>query len=213
MPEIRNKHYKQLLNENYIVTLSVEQIKQALDNIKEKYKSEGRALLIVLFYTGARPNEVLRLKANDITKEGSYIIIQMKGSKGGLPRPIELPYKFELIKELYKYSKSVFPEMYLFYNYQSSYLRKIKHKDGSYTQKIDITNNLRYYFNKWFKGVLETPIPPYYLRHNRFSLLAQWGYSDGDLMMLKGAKSVDSLHHYKHLSRHRSRRIAKKWKE
>lgn len=210
---IKNKHYREFLDNGVMTFLTEEHIEKALNNVTEKYKSEGRALIIALYLTGARPNEVLRLFAKDISKEGSYIKVQIKGSKGGLPRPIHLRYSNKLAKELYAYSRGLFPDMYLFYNYRSSYTRTyiLKGKDtrGQVKQIVDISDKLRYYFKKWFKGVLEEAIPPYYLRHNRFSRIAEKGATDDFIMFLKGSKSVESIRPYKHMSTHAAKKVAK----
>lgn len=202
---IKNKHYRQFLDNGVINLLTVEQINQALDNVKGKHRTEGRALLIALYYTGGRPNEVLRLQAKNITNQKSYIIIQIKGSKRGLPRPIYLQNKRKLVKELYKYACSLFPEQLLFFNYKSKYIRKCKNGD-----RLEFTDSLRYYFKIWFKGVVEDPIPPYFLRHNRFSKLSEAGVDDNSLMQLKGSRTFQSIQAYKHLSVKSAKLLAKK---
>ena len=128
--------------------------------------------MITLFQTGARPNEVLNLKGKDIFKQDSYIIIKMPGSKGGLNRSIFLKSTNGLTKELYNFSRGVFSEMFLFYHYRSNCKRLIKGRE--YTE---ITCNLRYHFKRWFTGVIDGSIPPYFLRHNKFSTLAEKGVS------------------------------------
>jgi len=204
MPEITNKNYRQFLDDGIITTLTENNIRAALHNVQGKHSREGKALLITLYYTGARPNEVLNLRSRDIVKEGSYIVIRMSGSKGGKPRPIYTPYKKELARVVYQYSMGVFPDMYLFFNYRSNCKRYINGKE--YTE---ITHKLRYHFGKWFEGVIDGGIPPYFLRHNKFSKLAESGVSMEDIKNLKGAKSIASVGAYTHMSTKSAKSLAK----
>jgi len=205
--KIKNINYRKFLDQGEINLIDEKLLREALANIKGKKSREGRALLIALYYTGARPNEVLKLKSKDIKKDGRYIILSMKGSKGGLPRNIYLMYSLDLVKELYNYAISFFPEMYLFYNFFSKYSRKKLKKNGEIVHIKEITAKLRYYFKKWFYCVID--IPPYYLRHNRFSSMALSGASDRDIQQMKGAKSIESVNPYIHLSARSSKKMAR----
>lgn len=207
--QIKNKLYREFLDNGIIQLLNEEHINRALSNIEGKHKTEGRALLIALYYTGSRPNEILKLKGKDISKEGSYILVRVAGSKGGLPRTIYLQYKKPLVKELYKYGISMYPEAFLFYNYTNHYARTVKTSNGD-KLRIETTDILRYHFRKWFKGMFDSDIVPYYLRHNRFSKLAEAGLNTKDLRMLKGSKTDNSVMPYLHLSSHSAKKIARK---
>ena len=202
---VTNKNYRQFLDHSIIDTISEDQIKIALNNVTGKHTREGRALLITLYYTGARPNEVLNLKGKDVSKQESYIVFKMPGSKGGKTRPIYIPYRRELIRTVYNYSMGVFPDMYLFYNFRSKYTR---YKNG--VESNEVSNNLRYYFKKWFTGVIEGSIPPYFLRHNRFSNMAERGVSMEEILFYKGGLSMACVNKYVHLSTKTAKNIAKK---
>ncbi len=205
MPKITNKRYRQFLDEGIITPLTEQNIRAALNNIKGKYAREGKALLITLYYTGARPNEVLNLTGKDVLKEDSYIVIKMPRSKLGLPRPIYLPYRKELARIVYNYSMGVFPDMFLFFNYRSSCKRIVKGKEYS-----ELAHNIRYHFRKWFKGVIDGGITPYFLRHSRFSNLSLKGVDLKEIQQLKGGKTMASVHPYIHLSTKSAKAIAKK---
>lgn len=211
MQKVKNPNYRKFLDTALIDTISEDQIKQALKNVTGKNRIQGRALLIALYYTGARPNEVLQLKAKDITRDKSYIALSLPASKGGLPRVIHLPYKNPLVKELYNYSRGQFVNMYIFWAFKNKYVRRVKTKKGVKI-RIDTTDRLRYYFNKWFAGVVKGGIPPYFLRHNRFTKLAIAGVSDREIRIIKGSKSMDSVTPYIHLSSEMSKRNAKRFK-
>lgn len=208
--KIVNENYRKFLDEGVIDTISEEQLRQALNQIKGKNSREARALLIALYYTGARPNEILSMKAKDVTKEkNSYIKLKIKGSKGGLTRTIPLSYKNDLVREIYSFATATFPEMLLFYNFIGRYERTVVLKDGSVKKRIDTTTKLRYHVSKWFEGIIDGSIPPYFLRHNRFSKLAEAGVEMSDIRLLKGAKSMESVTPYIHLSSKKMKKITR----
>jgi site-specific recombinase XerD len=210
MAKIINKNYRAFIDKGIIQTLDQEDITKALGNVAGRYTKEGRALIIILYYTGARPNEVLQIKAKDIHKEGSYLVINLKGSKGGLPRPVYLPLKLDMVKELYNYSKGHFEDMLLFSHFAGEYTRVYITKKGQAIQYVELTGKLRYYFARWFANVIEGSISPYFLRHNRFSALASKGLTLEDLRQIKGAKTFSSIYPYLHLSVNTAKKIAKK---
>ena len=107
--KIKNPSYRNFLDHGLINIITAEQFEKALNNAVGSYgayKAQARALLITLYYTGARPNEVLRIKSKDIDKEDTYVKIFVQGSKRGLPRTLYFPYSINHIKELYKFAIS-----------------------------------------------------------------------------------------------------------
>lgn len=210
---IKNINYREFLDKGIINTLTEEQIKQALNNIKGKrgkYITEAKTLLTLLYYTGARPNEILNLKGKNITQDQTYLKILVPGSKRGLPRTLYFQKKKPLIKAASEYCFSIYPEAYIFYHYRSNYIRTITTKKGITKEKPEITNALRFYFQKWFKNVIQGGISPYYLRHNRMSKLAEKGASLNELRMLKGSRTYDSVMPYLHMSSRTGKTLAKK---
>lgn len=218
MPKITNKNYKQFMDEGIIEPLTHKHIDKALKNItKQKHDiKEGQALLCTLYLTGARPNEVLQLKAEDITKEASYIIIHIKGSKRGLPRPLYFQNTNKYARIIYNYAIGIMPEAYLYYHYKSQHTKTVrtKQKNGLYTIKeyTETTTRIRYYIKKWFENVLPDSIPPYFLRHNRISKLALNGATDRELQQFKGSKTITSIQPYIHMSSKSAKNLASKIK-
>jgi site-specific recombinase XerD len=210
--KIRNENYNKFLKEGMITLLDQEDIKKALDNVRGKYKTEGRALLIAAYATGARPNEILKIKAKDVfkAKTGNSIIVKLQASKNGLPREmIFSPRRLALIKELYTYARSVFVEQLLFYHFRDNYIRHKTLKSGETRQYIEISNKLRYHFNIWFENVIDGSIPPYYLRHNRFSKMIKEGANLEQIRLIKGAKTVASVYPYVHMSKDIAKKASK----
>jgi len=121
-------------------------IKKALENVKGRYIKEGRAILICAYSTGARPNELLKIKAKDITRDGNNIHIKLQGSKNGLPRELILSLKkLPMAKELYDFAASTFPEMILFNHFISHYERTRITKKGIVKKYIETTDSFRYH--------------------------------------------------------------------
>lgn len=209
---IKNKHYRQFLDTGEIELITEDNLKAALNNItKVRGHSiqESRALLIALYYTGARPVEVLNIRGKDINKQGRYVTIVVKGFKRGLPRTVYLPYKNPLVQEVLNLSLQTYPDLFIFYRFRSKTHRTRQTKKGI-VGYVEVSNKLQYHVNKWFKGVLPDSIPPYYLRHNRFSKLAAAGASLEQLRLLKGSRTFSSITPYVHLSSAEAKKLARK---
>ena len=206
---IKNKLYTEFLEKGSITPFTENDVDRIISNIEKKEtknKEQAISLVALLYTTGARPCEVLKIRGKDITKERNHIVVQTEGAKNGLNRPIRIPYKLNMVKRLYKYVTSIHPDMYLFFNFQSKYKRLYKKKNGEIVEYKQNSNNLRYYFNKWTNG----EITPYFFRHNRFSKLVMKGISANEIMLMKGAKSMDSVRPYLHMSKEISKKIANK---
>jgi site-specific recombinase XerD len=210
MAIIKNQSYKRFLEEGLIDTLDETQIRTVLINLKHKFKLEARSLIICMYYTGARPNEILRLKTDDIVRDGKFLKITMQGSKRGLPRPIMLKISHGLVKEFDAYAKKLPLGVYIFYHFRNNYIRNYTNKSGEIKTITTISDKLRYYFKIWFSILFPDGIPPYYLRHNRFSKLAEVGTSMEQLRQMKGSRTLDSVTPYLHMTKKTAVDIGKK---
>ncbi len=206
MPRIKNELYREFLDSGTIQILNAEDIEKALKNVTGRHIKEGRALIICLYYTGARPSEVLLLKARDVTKDKGYIIVQMSATKGGLARPIMIPYKHKMARELYVYSQSIFPDMPMFYNFKNNYTRIVMSKRGIPKSYTTTTDKLRYYFKKWFQHI---DLTPYFLRHNRFSALTTKGHRSEEIRQMKGSRTDASVKPYQHMSTDTAKKLGR----
>ena len=206
--KIKNKYYNSFLSGEFIQTITPNTIRQVIDNIKHDHALEGRCLLILLYYTGARPIEILSLKGEDIQKTDAFLQLHVKTFKHGRNRTILLPLKESLIKLAWKHISTIYPSIYLFRNYRSQYSRVYQTKKGPIFYH-DVSNKLRHYFNKWFDGIMDDPIPPYYLRHNLFSIMSEKGASLRDMQDIKGSKSESSIMPYLHMSTNTARKNIK----
>lgn len=211
--KITNPNYRKFLDDGEIDPLQIDHLTRALKNvtgIHGKYITEGRALLIFLYYTGARPIEALKLKAKHIYKDKSYLAMKIPKSKKGKVRIAYLQFHKRHVKELYDYAIGMYEDMFIFWHYRSAYVRVCINKKGEISSRQDLSNTkIGYYIKKWFQGVVEHSISPYFLRHNIFSLLVMAGADESDIKHLKGAKSMDSVEPYLHLSPKKAKKIAK----
>lgn len=209
---ITNKHYRKFLDTGEIDLVSEEKFIQALNNITKvrgHTVAEARALLITIYYTGCRPVEALNITAKDINKSGHYITIIIKGFKRGLPRTVYLSNKNKYVREIFKLSLNLFPDIFLFYHFRSN-TNRIRQTQKGAVHYVEVSNKLKYHFKKWFTGVMSDSITPYYLRHNRFSKLAAAGATLEQLRLLKGSRTFESITPYIHLSSAEAKKLARK---
>lgn len=206
---IKNKRYREFLDTGNINLLSSDDFKKVRNNIRGRYAEEGKALLTILYYTGCRPNEALRLNTSCFTIDGSYMIVALPRSKNGLPRKVYIPLKKEGVRDVWKLVNHLPPNFNLFWHFGNEYIRKVKLKNGTIKERKEITDKLRFFFKRWFAVLGDDSIPPYFLRHNRFSKLAEKGVQLNTLRGLKGAKDPASVMMYLHLSTDESKKAGK----
>jgi integrase len=196
---LKNSLYLKFKKEGDIKIITDIEISKACANIKGKNAGQGRALLWLFYYTGARPAELSKVQAQDITAQPGYILAKIRGAKRGLTRTIYLKVSRPGVKEILKYADNLIPGMYIFKDYFGAYRREyVNKKTGGIKEIIEVSDKFRYHFKKWFKGVVD--IPPYYLRHNRFSQLIANGVNSEEIRILKGGKTLQSVAPYLHLS-------------
>lgn len=208
---IKNKLYRKLLDENDMEVINEEQLRQVLDNIKYRDVEMARSIVILAYYTGARPNELLRIRARDIQKEGRYMVVKIKGSKKGATRSIWLKFN-DLVKEVYTYKLKYMEDIFIFFHLIGRYKQIRKLKNGETKEVIKVHQKVTYWFKKWFSALDIGTVPPYYLRHNRFTKLALEGATDRELKQIKGSRSDLSIEYYIHHSKESGKSIAKKIK-
>lgn len=206
---VKNKLYREFLDNGLIQTIPEAEFNNMLNGVNGKHgKSikEARALCIALYYTGARPVQILRQTGRDYTREKNFLIVKCKPAKKGMPSTIYLNINKPMVKELSEYALGVYPDLLLFRTYANKYTRLYISKKKEVKEIISNSDKLRYYFKKWFKT---KDIVPYFLRHNRFSRLAENGATMEQLRMMKGARSFNSVTPYLHLSTDTAKSVSK----
>lgn len=207
---IKNPNYRKFLDEGIISILKEKTIDLILSNIKHKSQTEAQALVMTLYLTGARPVEVLHIKAKDVGKDGRYITIKLKGFKRGLPRTFYLRSSHKYAIFIYNFAINIFLERYLFYSFKGIYKRIRANKKGEIIEREEFSQKLYYHIKKWTEDIDIGEITPYYFRHNRFSDLTMKGINDNEIKTLKGCRSYESIAPYQHMSTRNLKRIARK---
>ena len=209
MPKVSNIKYREFLDNGNISLLTTEDYLKALEKAGScRHPLQTKAFITVLYYTACRPCEALQLKGSSGRKAQGYLNIQIPGAKKGLPRNLPLKTTLPGIPELHAYMSSVFPDMLLFPDLRSNYIRTFTRKDGTPYQ-LTITSAKVYYLLKKCFGEM---ITPYFMRHSRLSQLSSDGAQMEQLMMWKGGKSVQCVRPYLHLSSDVSKQLARKIK-
>lgn len=219
MPITTNERYKKFLARQIVEPINKEEFKALLGTIESRHLREARALCILLWTTGARPNEAVRLHRDNLSRKDSSLWIDLPGSKGSLARTIELPVKNDLVAELWEYVSLIFPGLLLFPHFVSAKHRpriqkknrkgEIKYYYGANgadsancTGYTIYNTTLRYHFKKWFN------LPPYIFRHNRLTIAAE-KLTLNQLKQLKGAKTEASVWPYISLTKKEAQTIGR----
>jgi len=182
--------------------------------------NQGRALLILGFYSGLRPVEILGLYPNNFDKKGRYLFIKVQAAKRGKSGIIGLPLN-DHIKEVWEFAKTKHPELLLFSYFISNNKKVVKWKcpikvwkDGKIVNGvIDKQKTYLYkshkidYFARKHLG-----LPFYYLRHNRFGEMHQRGTPISEITEAKLGKTDTSTLRYVRFGRTEAKRRSKYYK-
>lgn len=203
------KRYAKKVKDGFFEPITDDMFAQARNRIVAG-RRQGIHLLSILYYTGCRPNEALRMTPECFGKEGLWITVRIPSSKGGFTRQIFLPATNRYIMEAFEYSHTQPPHMLLFWHFCGRYVRYATLKDGTVRKRLEISDNLRHHIHKWFDGIL----PPesnttYMLRHNCFSKMASKGASLEQIRIAKGGRSINSVLAYVHLIKTDAKKIGK----
>lgn len=212
MPKITNEYYREFLDKGSIRIMEPIEFHRLLDTMKfesHKFKqAEWQNYLYLLYWSGRRPTEILRLKGEDIKKDKGYIVIMFPTLKKGRTTNFYFSCKLvQDIKKVYKWAKSRHPSLLLFPSLISQNTKEIKwkKKNGEIIKKSykEPASNIFYYVKKFFR------VPPYFFRHNRFSDMMMKGADIYDIQHAKGGKDVRSVSPYLHLSKKAAKKTAK----
>lgn len=175
MPKYKHPRMTEWKEKGYMQFMNKAEFAQHYETVKTL---RDKALLTILYFTGARPKEILQLTRADITWI-STSAVQVKlltaKRKDKHIRIIDLPYKDKHVKALWEFCKDMPDAFYVF-----GWLRANKDPRGY------IKSHLGF--------------PAYFFRHNILSLLAAKGASRELIKAFKGAKDMRSVEPYIHLS-------------
>ena len=151
---------------------------------KARDKQE-RVALILLYYTGARPSEIVNLKKEHVKKFRNQIAINFITLKKGLSRTIWLPLN-DLTKEILEQAEKLQPDQFL--------LPRIRHGWNIRDLVYRVSDNT---------------LTAYFFRHNRLSKLANKGFDIYTLRYFKGAKTITSVEPYVQMAGTPVKKLAK----
>jgi integrase len=238
--KILSEKYLSFVNDDYLETFSRDVIDIILDNIDYQYynhklrpdrykgcpkREEARVFIILLWATGARPVELLKMQKDNIIKYPNHLAVKIPEAKHGKSRTLELAWKDKKVKEVWEYAAEGLPFMYLFPRLRSDRVRnnptatryvadpetgvKKKERYTVHRSYPILSQKVNYYFTKWVYPVYPD-LTPYVFRHNRFTIVADTkGFDYKDILKMKGGKSLVNVEKYIHVSKERR----EKWKK
>ncbi len=187
MPKYKRKELKEFREDGVITPLEYAEFHKLWSLIRE---NEYRMLFTLVYFTGSRPVELRNLRVEDfkIDESKKIMFVRLHPAKKGIIRMFPLPLRYPEVKEIASYIKHFDVGTVVFPNF---------------SMKKNPSDILYYHWKK--HGV---NIRPYYLRHNRFSLLAMMGVESTVIRILKGAKSLNSVTYYEHLNPRKVEEVA-----
>lgn len=133
-----------------------------------------KAAIAILFLTGARPSEVALLKKEDVTAEEGHLKISLVTKKGGIDRTLFFELNDAFIQDvILPHVRSLRTGEFLF----------------GFSGNPDRLKHIIY-------AVSGNTVAPYTFRHSRLTQMAESGYTQHELMMWKGARTMESVNNY-----------------
>ena len=160
--------------------LSDEEVKKFYREIEKADNLQHELMLKLLFFTGVRNRELANIKMNDIYLDENKIFIE-KG-KGGKDRYVLFNSDFKTALKIYIKTHP-----------KNRYLFQTRLND-QYTPRR-IQQIVKHYAEK--AGIRATP---HTFRHQAITWLSKHGFTDGELMLITGHSSKESLKIYQHLA-------------
>lgn len=159
--------------------LSEEEVKKFYREIERADNLQHELMLKLLFFTGARNRELVNIKMNDIYLDENKIFIE-KG-KGGKDRYVLFNSDFKTVLKIYIKNHP-----------KNRYLFQTRLNDQYTTRRLQ--QIVKRYAEK--AGIKATP---HTFRHQAITWLSKHGFTDGELMLITGHSSKESLTIYQHL--------------
>ena len=151
-------------------------------------RNTDRTWITILWFTAARPAEVLELTSKDITIETEKIIFRISTKKLGAKGKFMVRTR-TLILNIpcdHRYVKAIRRHLYHFQHKPELKIFTFSQKTGS-----NIIQRLGY-------DALGVQLCPYNFRHSRMTLLAEKGATEDELKRFKGSRSTQSVRPYVH---------------
>lgn len=174
-------------NWNVNDTLFEEDVRKMYDKAA---RPETKALISILWLTGARPEELIRLKKENFVIGSEKVDITIKTMKLGK----ETEGDFKVRERILTFKRTLGFDTNIYLETLLNYVMAIQQPDGrlfDYSTRwvlLQITNIS--------KEVLGKQVTPYHFRHSVMTWLAKNGAMPAELMHFKGAASLNSVTPY-----------------
>lgn len=147
---------------------------ETLSMIDSTPNRSHKAAVAILYLTGARPSEVSVLKKEDLTVEAGLLKISLVTRKGGIDRTLFFELDDSFVQQIIMpYVESLPASAWLF----------------AFKGNPDRLKHIVYQMS-------QKTVAPYTFRHSRLTQMAESGYTQHELMMWKGAKTMESVNDY-----------------
>lgn len=182
-----------------IQTMGVEEFRTLiLPKVAHRHHQEQAEIyLILLYWLGRRPVELIDLAEHQIQRIGQALKLSISSAKHGRDAILYLPTSNPDFKRVSAYWQKLAPRQYFFWAFRGAARVKTvsfvhNKKTGERTTKTygDRAKKISYWVKKW------TGLPPYFFRHNRYTLMAQAGASVWDIQYAKGSRTTKSVEPY-----------------
>ena len=153
----------------------------------------NRVMLSLLYVSGMRISELIKLRITDIRQESYLIAVQGKGGKGRL-----IPIPHEIIKLIDDYS-GVMGSVLKSKNFQSDDMFLFPVCYGHSVKPMTRQACWSIIKKIWAKTNINKPISPHMLRHSLATHMLQHGADLRSLQMLLGHENLSTVQIYTHL--------------
>jgi len=182
-----------------IQTMGVEEFRTLIlpKVIHKRHQEQAAVYVILLYWLGRRPVELIDLAEHQIQPIGGALKLSISSAKHGRDAILHLPLSNPDFKLVLNYWKKLAPRQYLFWGFRNAARVKTvsfvsNKKTGERKTRVygDRAKRISYWVNRW------TGLPPYFFRHNRYTLMAQGGASVWDIQYAKGSRTTKSVEQY-----------------
>lgn len=153
----------------------------------------NRVMLSLLYVSGMRISELIKLRTSDIHQESKLIAVQGKGGKGRL-----IPIPHEIIVLIDQYSQEMI-SLFKSKNLQSENLYIFPVCYGGVIKPMTRQACWAIIKKIWAKTGIAKPISPHMLRHSLATHMLQHGADLRSLQMLLGHENLSTVQIYTHL--------------
>lgn len=181
--------------------LSLKEVEQLLEqpNLKTPLGIRDRAMLELLYATGMRVSELVRLPMNQINLEGGYARLYGKGSRERI-----VPLGREAVKWVNLYLKDVREK--LAKGKESQFL--FINRSGKGMSRQRFWKNLKVYGQR---AGIQKKITPHLLRHSFASHLLERGADLRSVQMMLGHADISTTQIYTHVTGERLKKVHQRY--